>query len=189
MSFVAALTIVVHVSNLAAVPDPVIRAAQSEVAALFLDAGVEIRWVDDVVPGGARVEARLILVPHASGAHRDAGGKAIFGAASRTPGGMGTAWVFYQRITQHAERYSVPASRLLACAIAHELGHVIQDTPSHSASGVMRATWRMRDYRQAALGRLRFTEIDSAAFALRLRGDAVERGRGTDDQAAAVNRR
>ena len=188
MSVAAALTVVVHVSNLAGVPATVVRDAQADVTALFREVGVAVRWVDDVPHVGAHVEARLILLPRADGALRTRS-TVVFGAASRTPGGLGTAWVFYRRVADHAERHALFASRLLACAIAHELGHVLQRAPGHSDSGLMRATWRAAEFRSAALGQLRFTSADAAAFTLPRSGDAIERRRGPDDQTVAVNRR
>jgi hypothetical protein len=51
----------------------------------------------------------------------------------------------------------VPVSRLLACAIAHEIGHLLQTEPAHEPSGLMRAVWTRTDFRQLSAGRLRFT--------------------------------
>lgn len=157
MVFFAAIVIVVHVSNVAGVPAPLMREAQSHVEAMFRDIGVTIAWVDDAPSRGVHAAARLIVLPTARGAMRERF-DAVLGAASRTPGGLGTAWVFFDRIRDHAERQVVPLSRLLACAIAHELGHVMQAVPGHSSTGVMRGTWTRREYRGAALGRLKFTE-------------------------------
>ena len=39
---------------------------------------------------------------------------------------------------------------VLACAIAHELGHLLQRSPQHTANGVMRKAWNRRDYIRAA---------------------------------------
>lgn len=156
MSLIA-LAIVVHVTNLA-VPSHLLRDAQIQAAALFADVGVTIEWVEDSHQG-AHTEARLILLPHASGS---VGGRfdAVLGAASRTPAGSGSAWVFVDRIAEHADRHAVPVAQLLACAIAHELGHLLQSKPAHTDRGVMKETWQRSDYRRAALNRLRFEPHD-----------------------------
>ena len=159
MPSLAALALVVHVTNLAAVPPAVLRDAQQEVAALFRDIDIAIEWQDDTPHDSAHVEARLILLPREEGALRDSF-VTVLGAASRTLAGSGTAWVFYNRVAHHADRNAVPLSRLLACAIAHELGHVVQALPSHADRGLMRSNWGPPEYRSAALGRLKFAEGD-----------------------------
>jgi len=159
MPSLAALALIVHVTNLAGVPPVVLRDAQTEVASLFRDIGITIEWQDEASRDGEHVEARLILLAREEGALRD-GFVTVLGAASRTQAGTGTAWVFYNRVVHHADRNAVPLSRLLACAIAHELGHVVQPLPSHSDLGLMRANWGEGEYRKAALGRLKFSDGD-----------------------------
>ena len=150
-----ALTILVHVTNLSDAPVAVVRAAQSEARAIFRDAAVDVEFIDDQA-ASAHADIRLILVAHSDGSLRNRF-DAVLGAAVRTPAGAGTAWVFYEKIAEHSDRYVVPVSSLLACTIAHEIGHLIQPHPSHDEQGVMRATWRRSEYRRAALGQLRFT--------------------------------
>jgi hypothetical protein len=150
-----ALVIVVHVTNLIA-PPALLREAQKRVSAMFLGAGIVIAWVDDR-RGGAHVETRLIITPRAEGS-MDRGFNSALGAASRTPAGVDTAWVFYSRVSKYSERNHVRLEQLLACAIAHELGHVVQRMPSHSRRGLMRAAWGPAEYRDARLGRLKFVE-------------------------------
>ena len=159
MAPLISIAIIVHVSNLA-VPEFLLRDAQAQAAALFADAGVTIEWIDDT-SAGVHTEARLILLPRASGA---LGSRfdTVLGAASRTPFGSGTAWVFLDRVTAYADRHAVPLAHLLACAIAHEIGHLLQDRPGHSDTGVMRETWQRADYRRAARQRLRFEPQDFA---------------------------
>ena len=157
MASLVSIAIVVHVTNLA-VPAHLLRDAQLHVATLFADAGVTITWVDDT-SAGVHTEARLVLLPRASAALR---GRfdTVLGAASRTPSGTGTAWVFLDRVAEYADRHSVPLAHLLACAIAHEIGHLLQEQPQHADHGVMRETWQRADYRRAARQRLRFGPQD-----------------------------
>ena len=185
MVSLAALALVVHVSNVAGVPAAILLDAQAQVRDMFLDAGIEIEWIDDV-PHGTHADARLVIVDRPRGALQ-ASFEMVLGAALPRRSGVGTAWVFYNRVAEHSDRYTVPLARLLACTIAHELGHVLQEIPSHVDHGVMRATWRRSEYRDAALGRLRFTSTD--AFAMRLWcGDSIQRSRRANQQAVAMNR-
>jgi len=51
---------------------------------------------------------------------------------------------------------------VLACAIAHELGHLLMPDNAHAASGLMRAGWRRDDFNRADQGQLRFLPGDVA---------------------------
>src|ERR1044072_9388656 len=96
MPSLAALALIVHVTNLAGVPTVVLRDAQTEVAALFRDIDITIEWQDDALRDAAHVEGRLILLPREEGALRGSFVRGL-GAAVRNEGGGGTAWVFYDR--------------------------------------------------------------------------------------------
>ena len=49
---------------------------------------------------------------------------------------------YYHRIESYARRTHVPADVLLGYVLAHELGHVLLRSDSHTAGGLMRADWR-----------------------------------------------
>ncbi len=158
-----ALSILVHLTNAADVPAPVLRETQHEVAAMFGDIGVHIEWSEARATRGAEA-IRVILLPYETGALR-LDQRMILGAAMGSPAGVGMAWVFYRRVTAEANHHGVPIDRLLACAVAHELGHLLQNSPAHTNSGLMRATWDRLDFRHAARGRLRFTSDNEERFA------------------------
>lgn len=65
--------------------------------------------------------------------------------------------VFYDRILQREPRF-VPA--LTAHVIAHEIGHILEGTNSHSASGVMKASWDENDLSEMAWKPLPFAPED-----------------------------
>ena len=163
MAAVVALTIVIHLTNIAGVPATVMRDAQQQVIEMFRDAGVDVRWSAD---GCSRRDAgavRLTLLPYETGAlQRDH--RAILGAAMPSSDGIGTAWVFYNRVEREAERHGVAIAPVLASAIAHEIGHLLQRTPGHADRGLMRAAWNHADYLRAINGRLRFSAADAEQF-------------------------
>ena len=165
MAAVVALTIVIHLTNIAGVPATVMRDAQQQVIEMFRDAGVDVRWSAD---GCSRRDAgavRLTLLPYETGAlQRDH--RAILGAAMPSSDGIGTAWVFYNRVEREADRHGVAIAPVLASAIAHEIGHLLQGMPAHSQRGLMRAAWSHADYIGAASGHLRFTPADIAPVSL-----------------------
>jgi hypothetical protein len=159
---IIALSIVVHLTNAADIPGSVVRDAQAEVTAMFRNIGVDIEWSDAHATRGLDA-LRLTLLPYEPGALR-LDRNMVLGAAMTTTRGVGKAWVFYRRVTAEADQHNVPVGRLLACAIAHELGHLLQGAPSHSDSGLMRAVWSRFDLRRAAQGRLSFTSTDVEQF-------------------------
>jgi hypothetical protein len=159
------LAIIVHMTNVAGTPAPVLRDAQAHVVAMFRDAGISIEWAPESPwASGLPHVVRLTLVPAESDSFRRQGMTPL-GAAMRTTSGAGIAWVFYRRVEEVAAREIVPVAQILACAIAHELGHLLQQRVTHTASGVMRPSWSQGDYRRAALGRLQFTPADREQFA------------------------
>jgi hypothetical protein len=160
----AILSIVIHVTNIAAAPPAILRDAQQQVAEMFRDAGVDVRWAAECEPlRGHAGAVRLTLLPYETGAlQRDH--RAVLGAAMPSANGVGTAWVFYGRIAREAERHGVALTPVLASAIAHEIGHLLQATPGHTDRGLMRAAWNRDDYLRAGNGRLRFSAADVAQF-------------------------
>ena len=160
MTALIALTLTIHVANIAGVPPAVMRSAQEQVSRMFNDVGIEITWsTDDHVLRGDQQAVRLTLVPYETGALSGAG--TVLGAAIPRRPGAGTAWVFYRRVEREADRHGVAVAPVLACAVAHELGHLLQRSPQHTANGVMRKAWSRRDYIRAAGGRLEFTIEDT----------------------------
>ena len=122
MSTLAALAIVIHLTNVADAPASVVRDAQQQVTDLFRDAGVNVRWAIEVQSLRGHAEAvRLTLLPFETGALQRGRG-AVLGAAMPSADGIGTAWVFYQRVAREADRHGVAVAPILASAIAVGIG-------------------------------------------------------------------
>lgn len=132
------------------------REAQQAVADILADIDVTVDWnqASGATAGGSHV-FRLTMLPYEGGALRSHDGP-VMGTATRTDMGTGIAWVYYRRVLEEADRHLVPPSRLLACVIAHEIGHLVLASPGHDPDGLMRAVWRAADFRRASIGRLRF---------------------------------
>lgn len=60
------------------------------------------------------------------------------------------------------------ARTILGCVTAHELGHLLLGSNSHSSTGIMQSPWREKQVREALDGTLLFT----AEQAKRLRAEA-----------------
>jgi hypothetical protein len=57
---------------------------------------------------------------------------------------------------------------ILGHGMAHELGHLLLGTNSHSSSGLMRAHWTGEDLAMASKGNLRFSQEQSLRITNRL---------------------
>jgi len=68
------------------------------------------------------------------------------------------ATVYYEAV-RHAKSdgadFDIPV--ILGCVIAHEIGHLLLGSNSHSGSGVMKRRWERKQFRQAMTGILLFT--------------------------------
>jgi hypothetical protein len=74
-----------------------------------------------------------------------------FGVAAEPIGdGFGFfASVFYDDAKEFARRHQLEVGQVLATVIAHELGHLLLGTNSHSTRGLMSALWSGRELRAA----------------------------------------
>ena len=80
-----------------------------------------------------------------------------------------TVYVFYDPISQWAQDRDISASALLGHAIAHEVGHLLLGTDSHSRAGIMPGLWTHVDLRTMARTALEFTPEQSARIRATLR--------------------
>ena len=135
-------TIVLHVVNYAALSREVLDAAQARVAKVYELIGVRIDWVDGEVSLEQRQDGRrhlsILLLP------RNMAEKTIK-ANGIEDGVLGQAHVSGRRASIFCNRIAeAPGGpKFLAIplgdVIAHEVGHLILGTNSHSRGGIMRA--------------------------------------------------
>ena len=76
--------------------------------------------------------------------------------------------LYYDAISEVAKQYGASVGHVLGIALAHEMGHVLLPPPSHSATGIMQASWEGDDLRHALLGDVAFTEQQSVMMRERL---------------------
>jgi hypothetical protein len=72
--------------------------------------------------------------------------------------------VFYNRVQQRTDAEKVSLAQVLGHAMAHELGHLLLGSNSHSSRGIMRGTWSAADIRLVAKGDLLFTSEQTRAM-------------------------
>ena len=134
MTHILAAALVLHITNFSGAPPAVVHQAQEEVTRVYERIGVPLEW--DGAADGAGI--RIVLLPYETGDLRHVQ-NTVLGAAVRTPNGNAVAYVYYRRVRAEAERYEVSTSLVLACAIAHELGHLLLPERTHASAGLMRA--------------------------------------------------
>ena len=162
MLHAVSIAIVLELSNLSGAPASVIASAQANVARVFSTAGVSVQWASAGSPRDDRRSIRVVVLPNETGDLRRAS-DIVMGAAIHTPEGTGVAYVYYRRIEEQAALHGAAAERVLAYAMAHEIGHLL-GTRHHSPAGVMRACWRHTEFRQAADGALAFSSSELATM-------------------------
>lgn len=167
----------VSVYNDAAVPRGILAAAEVQVRRIFRHAGVEILWrncserAEIVLPAGCHAIGANYLVlkilPHAMGAQvRDRND--VLGTATLDEQGVGYyGYAFYDRIQQLAEARRL-ASALLGHVLAHEIGHLLLQSNSHSISGIMSERWAAGELRRISEGSMFFMPEESKIMQKRL---------------------
>jgi hypothetical protein len=178
------LQITVRVRDYARVPPTTLEQAERQAAAILREAGIQIVWAeraaagvrssnqDEVQSADRLADVALgILTSSMAGKLAFPGEKLGFALPCAPDESACIADVFYQRVEELAARSRTPLPRVLACAVAHELGHLLLGANSHSERGIMRAGWRPADFEPKAAANLLFT----ASEADLIRGHVRER--------------
>ena len=98
----------------------------------------------------------LRLVP-ASPATRAQFGSGTLGIAAQPERGTpASASVFYDRVEQLAKGGAASVAVILGHAAAHEIGHLLLGSNSHTPQGLMRDRWSRQDLQNATIGELLF---------------------------------
>jgi hypothetical protein len=93
----------------------------------------------------------------------------IFGQSFQDAAGEGSyVLVYYAGIKAFRSATAVPTGELLGCVIAHELGHLLLGTASHSPTGLMSAVWQDPELQQAVRHKLLFTGDEEERMRFRL---------------------
>jgi len=157
MTPIVSIALVLQMHNLAGAPAATVARAESEVTRMYDEVGVHVAWDRTSAAHSSYDVVRVILLEYESGQLRRTG-DTVMGAAIRAPGGSRIAYVFYRRVQAEAERYVVSTPFVLACAIAHEVGHLLMPGGGHSRDGIMRACWNRDDFHRADQSALRFSD-------------------------------
>ena len=182
------LTITIHACNFAQVDSRSLRDAEVVATEIFRKAGVETRWVDadstsenmqrhPAAHGSYNLsDIQLDILPPLM-AERLGLPNNVMGLAPGTERDRQLVYVFFDKVNAIAEKetqarvdggisaYAIRV-QILGHAIAHEVGHILLNLNSHSDTGIMRASWDLRQLRDACYGYLVFTPPQAEAIRL-----------------------
>ena len=113
--------------------------AQQLTTAIYEHAGVTLDWTEDAAAPGRSLTIVLTTIATApAGIVPEAMGV----APSPGDGSRGTrAYVFMDKVRSFTAANRVAVEYVLACAMAHEIGHLLLPPNAHSADGIMRGSW------------------------------------------------
>ena len=152
-------TLLVMLQNDAHVDSDLAAKAQSEVARLFDAIDVDLVWVTEVPAAGIR----LRVISLTTWEPPDKIPASVLGYTQVAPGKRGTrAYVFWSRVERASSSFTASLDKVLAVAIAHEIGHMLLPDGKHAKSGLMAAPWDPSHFRSASAGLLGFSQDSSA---------------------------
>jgi hypothetical protein len=184
--------ITVRVYNYAGVSRATLAGAEKEASRIFREAGIETSWQDcptshaeeEAFPGCAQVlgpaGVDVRIIPRSMAARLQSPRERL-GLALPTQGGFASsAWVFLHRVEELAKSRIASPSQVLACALAHEIGHLLLGPNQHSSVGIMRAHLGREELKRASQGQLLF--ISSQCELIRAEVmSRVQAGRAAND--------
>ena len=178
----------VRVCDYAAVPVKTLAQAEVLTAAIFQAAGVKTVWVDGFPTGGLSIrgeslaaepapdiDLRILTTPMGSqlGFPQEKLGFALQCGSSE---GACYASVFYQRVEKLAGQAAASLPRVLACVFAHEMGHLLLGSDSHSERSIMRTDWDPADFSSGDVRGLMFTPSQAKLIQANVRERASRKG-------------
>jgi len=168
--------VTISVYNEAEVPVDVVGRAEEQAGRVFRHAGIEVTWLDCKVPAlneEASRACREAVFPehlHLRIVRKSLGLKGeTMGISFQADDGSGCyADLFYEPMEQLHLSNGTDIASLLGHVAAHEIGHLLLGTNSHSEAGVMHAHWSAEELASAKVGGLVFLEKESRRMRARL---------------------
>lgn len=169
------MTISVH--DYADVPSSLLNAAEEQAREIYHRAGLETVWLncspklEKIEPESCHFSDSFHLTLKISARAVNAQVRDrldVLGTAYPDDKGAGYfAYVFYDRVQELASRQRL-GHALLAAVMAHEIGHLLLESNSHSLSGIMCAHWDYGQLRNISQGAMRFIPAQSRMMLDRL---------------------
>ena len=164
----ASPTITVQIYNYSLASPTVLVGAEREAGRILGMAGLRAVWLEcPVVPFTPGPRGHCEKAPEATDLRLRVLGAPLTNKFQDTVFGFSVhpvlASVYYEYAARRAKSDDADfeAPIILGCAIAHELGHLLLGTNSHSDSGIMQPRWGPNQFRQLMIGNLVFTTEES----------------------------
>ena len=156
---------VVHVDDSDDSFPAVLARAQSIAGGIYEQAGITVVWVAELPP---LPRALTLMVVQSASVPAHLTGEAMGVAPSPGDGTRGsTAYVFSDRVTSFAASGQLHLASVLACAMAHEIGHLLLPAGAHTRDGIMRDIWQPALFPPKSPGLLGFTPTQARLLRLR----------------------
>ena len=164
----ASSTITVQIYNYSVASPSVLEGAEREAGRILRMAGLGVVWLEcPVRPFTPGPQGHCEKAPEASDLRLRVLGAQVTNKFQDTVFGFAVhpvlASVYYVSAARRAKSDDADfeAPIILGCAIAHELGHLLLGTNSHSDAGIMQPRWESNQFRQLMIGNLVFTTEQS----------------------------
>jgi hypothetical protein len=159
-----------------------LRKAERQASRVFRRANIDVIWLQcpqdnsqqtsfgrcAEVSYPARLHLRVVVRSHGTK-------KSMLGMSFQSDDGKGCyADLFQERTLELQVESHVGAAIILGHAMAHELGHLLLGTSSHSRDGLMREHWEPGALAQASKGNLLFSSEQSTRMRSRFTRDDSE---------------
>jgi hypothetical protein len=115
-------------------------------------------WVKEVLAAGTRLRVVSVTTYEPP----DKIPASVLGYTQVAPGKRGIrAYVFWSRVERASSSFTAGLDKVLAVAIAHEIGHMLLPDGKHAKSGLMAAPLDPSHFRSASAGLLLFSEASA----------------------------
>lgn len=154
----------VRVGNYAQASPSTMAGAEREAARILFAAGLQTVWLDCPVghtppaaldPCQEPLEPADIVLRILPNSSQNKFQDTVFGFAVQPV--LASAYYDYPARLARGDNAESELHVVLGCVIAHELGHLLLGSNSHSGSGIMQSRWERKQIRQATTGALLFT--------------------------------
>lgn len=152
-------TVSIRLVNEAVIPPKVLVAAQREAVYILKSLCVRLEWTAESVSDA--MEMRTTAAPIGPDVPKSA-----LGITFLDPTGTNRGTVFFSRVRAVERTYWRPVTLegLLGCVLAHELGHLLLGSKTHSLEGVMVANFERAELLKAGQRGLLFTRENREMF-------------------------
>ena len=177
------LTVTISVFNEANVPAGTLVQAEQTASRIFQNSGISVKWVNcssHAVDSRDGTRCRRVVFPDHLQVHilqrpislRES----ALGISFLDADGRGCyADIFYGRVEKLYEGTQLSPASILGHVVAHEIGHLLLGTSSHSAGGIMRAHWQRGDLVRAGEGLVVFSGAESQRMREKLSSRLMQR--------------